>query len=290
MELPYVLMDGRTEPLSRRGYVDTSWGQIHYRERGTGEPVLLLHQTPSSSSMWERVMHVFPEGFRLVAPDTPGFGCSDAPAVPDAEGLAWYAEQVVAVMDALGVERASLVGHHTGAMIATELAAASPERVDKLVLIGMLAFRTTLQRHWWLNQVKRWQPDTTGAFLETSALPFLRAVVTRDDPGQFLDSLVAYLQAGPNYWWAYDAVFAYDTIARAPSVQAPTLLLVGDHEVPDMIAMTAELENVVPGSRFGCSRAERRRSRWKSLSSWPTQSWTSFATPASDPGLVDDPR
>src|SRR6478735_11533350 len=150
MELPYVLMDGRTEPLSKRGYVHTSWGQIHYRERGTGEPVLLLHQTPSSSSMWERVMHVFPEGFRLIAPDTPGFGCSDAPAVPDAGGLAWYAEQVVALMDALGIDRSSLVGHHTGAMIATELAAASPERVDKLVLIGMLAFRTTLQRHWWL--------------------------------------------------------------------------------------------------------------------------------------------
>ena len=250
MKLPYVLMDGRTEPSSRRGYVDTSWGQIHYRERGTGEPVLLLHQTPSSSSMWERVMHTFPDGYRLVAPDTPGFGCSDAPAVPDASGLAWYAEQVVAVMDRLGIERASLVGHHTGAMIATELAAASPDRVDKLVLIGMLAFRTTLQRHWWLNQVKRWQPDARGEFLETSALPFLRSVITRDDPKQFLDSLVSYLQAGPNYWWAYDAVFAYDTLARAPNVEAPTLLLVGDAEVPDMIAMTADLERVITRSRF----------------------------------------
>jgi len=250
MDVPYVLMDGRTEPSSRRGYVDLPWGQIHYREHGAGEPVLLLHQTPSSSSMWERVIHVFPPGYRLVAPDTPGFGSSDAPAVPDAGGLAWYAEQVVAVMDRLGIERASVVGHHTGAMIATEIAARSTERIDKLVLIGMLAFRTTLQRHWWLNQVKRWQPDATGAFLETSALPFLRAVVTRDDPAQFLDSLVAYLQAGPNYWWAYDAVFAYDTIARAPAVEAPTLLLVGDREVPDMIEMTADLENVIPRSRF----------------------------------------
>ena len=250
MDVPYVLMDGRTEPSSRRGYVDRPWGQIHYRERGEGEAVLLLHQTPSSSSMWERVMHVFPSDYRLVAPDTPGFGSSDGPAVPDAGGLAWYAEQMVAVMDGLGIERASLVGHHTGAMIATELAAGSPDRVDKLVLIGMLAFRTTLQRHWWLNQVKRWQPDATGAFLETSALPFLRAVVTRDDPAQFLESLVAYLQAGPNYWWAYDAVFAYDTIARAPAVEAPTLLLVGDREVPDMIEMTADLESVIPRSRF----------------------------------------
>ena len=243
-------MDGRTEPSSRRGYVDLSWGQIHYRERGAGEPVLLLHQTPASSSMWERVMRAFPDGYRLLAMDTPGFGCSDAPRVPDAGGLAWYAEQVVAVMECLGIERASVVGHHTGAMIATELAVTDPQRVDKLVLIGMLAFRTTLQRHWWLNQVKRWQPDATGDFLETSALPFLRAVVTRDDPVQFLDSLVAYLQAGPNYWWAYDAVFAYDTIARAPAVSAPTLLLVGDREVADMIAMTADLEDVIPNSRF----------------------------------------
>ncbi len=247
---PYVLMDGRTESVSRRGYVDTPEGQIHYREHGDGEPVVLLHQTPSSSTMWERVMHRFPEGYRLLAPDTPGFGVSDAPRTPPPDGLAWYADRIAAFMDVLGIERASLVGHHTGAMIATELAAGRPERVDRLVLIGMLAFRTTLQRHWWLNQVKRWAPDASGEFLETSALPFLRAVVTRDDPHQFLDSLVAYLQAGPNYWWAYDAVFAYDTLARAPAIQAPTLLLVGGREIPDMIEMTAALENVIPRSRF----------------------------------------
>jgi pimeloyl-ACP methyl ester carboxylesterase len=250
MKLPYIFMSAKVEPQSRRGYVDTATGQVHYRERGSGLPVLLLHQTPASSSMWERLMHVFPDGYRLIALDTPGFGCSDPPPAPPTDGVAWYAARVVEAMDALGLEEASVVGHHTGAMIATEVAASYPVRVDKLVLIGVLAFRTHLQRHWWLSQVKRWEPDSTGAFLESSALPFARAVVTRDDPQQFLDCLVAYLQAGPNYWWAYDAVFSYDSLSRACAIQAPTLLLVGEAEFPDMVEMTADLAGVIRRSVF----------------------------------------
>src|SRR5207247_8486310 len=71
---------------------------------------------------------------RAIAMDTIGFGDSSKPPWPDT--IERWAETAATVLDALGVDRASVVGHHTGAVIAIELAASFPERVDKLVLSG----------------------------------------------------------------------------------------------------------------------------------------------------------
>ena len=78
----------------RRGYADTAVGQVHYREAGEGEVVVLLHQTASSSIMYYRVMPYLAGRFRVVAMDTPGFGNSDALAGPPGpEGfIAQYAQ------------------------------------------------------------------------------------------------------------------------------------------------------------------------------------------------------
>src|SRR6185312_10755882 len=100
--------DVREGAVIRYGYADTPQGQIHYRERGEGKPLVLLHQTASSGVMWERAMRLWPEGRRLVAMDTPGFGNSFRPeAKPD--GLAWYAARLADLLDALGLDRADLL-------------------------------------------------------------------------------------------------------------------------------------------------------------------------------------
>ena len=74
----------------RRAYIDLPSGQLHYREIGEGEPLLLLHQTPSSSLQWEAAYPLLAAaGMRVIAPDTPGYGMSDPPAgTPTAEGYA----------------------------------------------------------------------------------------------------------------------------------------------------------------------------------------------------------
>lgn len=76
-----------------------------------------------------------PGGHPSIAMDTPGFGQSDPPPRP-APGLGWYATRVRDLLDALGIQRAHLAGHHTGAMIACEVAAAFPERVASLAPVG----------------------------------------------------------------------------------------------------------------------------------------------------------
>jgi pimeloyl-ACP methyl ester carboxylesterase len=116
----------------RRGYADTPGGQVHYVTAGAGPPVLLLHQTPRSSDEYRDALPLLARDFRVVAMDTVGYGGSYKPArrcgIPD------YARGAVDFLDALGIARTAVVGHHTGAVIGLELAAGWPERVSRLVL------------------------------------------------------------------------------------------------------------------------------------------------------------
>jgi len=115
-----------------RAFLDTPEGHIHYQTAGSGPAVLLLHQTPRSSDEYRDVMPILARDFRVVAMDTVGYGDSYKPASPSR--IEDYARGALALLDGLGLGSVALVGHHTGAVIAIELAASHPERVDRLVL------------------------------------------------------------------------------------------------------------------------------------------------------------
>jgi pimeloyl-ACP methyl ester carboxylesterase len=118
----------------RRGYADLPHGQVHYAECGVPDapPVLLLHQTPRSWAEYREVLPLLGNRYRAIAMDTAGFGASDPPAGP-ASIEAW-AEVAAQFLEALDVQQAHVVGHHTGGVIAIELAARHAARVRSLVL------------------------------------------------------------------------------------------------------------------------------------------------------------
>lgn len=118
-------------PAIRRGYADTPYGQLHYAECGEGPPVVLLHQTPRSWDEYREVLPLLGRTHRAIAMDTLGFGASAPLAEHSIEA---YAAAAVAFLDALGLRRAALVGHHTGGVVAVEAAARAPERIEALVL------------------------------------------------------------------------------------------------------------------------------------------------------------
>lgn len=117
----------------RQQTVDTAQGPVHFARCGQGPAVLLLHQTPRSWREYEYVLPLLGRGADCVAMDTVGYG--DTP--PFADGtptIERWADVAIALMDALGIERFAVVGHHTGAVIGMEAAARAPERVQALVL------------------------------------------------------------------------------------------------------------------------------------------------------------
>jgi pimeloyl-ACP methyl ester carboxylesterase len=134
-----------TVPLvTRHGYVDAPWGEIHYARCGQGQPVLLLHQSPRSWNEFRDVLPILGAQFDVVAPDTVGFGSSAfRPGV--VETIDVYADGVVHLIEQLALPTAALVGHHTGALVALETAARIPERVGALVL-SSAPFKTPEER------------------------------------------------------------------------------------------------------------------------------------------------
>lgn len=118
----------------KRSYVDITEGQVHYQTQGDAEPLLLLHQTSLSSEEYSEIIPILAETYRVIAMDLLGHGGSDKP--PPLYKIEDHAESIIQFLDALGIMKASIVGHHVGSRIAVEVAATWPERVDKLILSG----------------------------------------------------------------------------------------------------------------------------------------------------------
>lgn len=112
--------------------------QVHYRRAGSGPPVLLLHKSPESSHDFEAHIGEWARDFTAIALDTPGYGLSDP--LPDAHlGLTPFADNIAAVLDALGIDQAPIYGAHTGGMIALEFARKYPKRTPVVVMNGIIA-------------------------------------------------------------------------------------------------------------------------------------------------------
>jgi pimeloyl-ACP methyl ester carboxylesterase len=107
-------------------------------EEGAGTPVVLLHGFPDTSALWRhQVAALTGAGFRTIAPDMRGRGRSDRPPEVADYALTKIVGDVTGIMDALGVQRAHVVGHDWGAVVAWLVAMLAPTRVDHLVVISV---------------------------------------------------------------------------------------------------------------------------------------------------------
>ena len=112
----------------------------NYLEAGQGAPVVLVHGSGpgvTAYANWRLVLPELGKDFRVIAPDMVGFGFTERPDGVE-YGLRTWVDQTLGLMDALGLERVSLVGNSFGGSIALRLAAENPDRVDRLVLMGSM--------------------------------------------------------------------------------------------------------------------------------------------------------
>jgi pimeloyl-ACP methyl ester carboxylesterase len=205
----------------KRRFCDTRLGQVHVVDAGAGEatPLLLLHQTPRSVDEFADAMPILAATRRVIALDTPGYGCSDR--VTGRPGVADYAAAALDSLDALGIERAIVVGHHTGAVIAVEMAASAPERIERVVLSGPVhtdaAGREQLARHF-----RQWTLASDGAHLQEKWRKF-HEWLPRPELVQRL--VVDLFRAGETSEQGHFAVAGYRMEERLPLVRCPALLL-----------------------------------------------------------------
>lgn len=124
--------------------------QFYVRDEGSGTPVILLHGFPDTGDLWRHQVPLLnASGFRTIVPDMRGRGRSSKPEAVSEYRLSAIVRDVTGIMDALGIQRAHVVGHDWSAAVAWLLAALAPERVDRLVAISVgapgAAARPTLE-------------------------------------------------------------------------------------------------------------------------------------------------
>ena len=120
------------EPIASR-FAQIDGAKLHYLTAGHGTPLILLHGYAETSLMWRPIIPALATRFTVIAPDLPGIGDSDIPA--DGLDMKSAAIRIHDLAKSLGVQKAEVVGHDIGLMVAYAYAAQFPAEVSKLVLM-----------------------------------------------------------------------------------------------------------------------------------------------------------
>lgn len=196
----------------RRGFVDASYGQMHYRiatpAKDTGKrPLLCLHQSPKSSKEFAAFIPAAAADRTVVAIDSPGHGESDVPGTPI--GIEGYAREIWSAVDALDLGTVDLLGHHTGAKVAVEMAYQRGRSVGSIVMVSALVLSQDEQDEFkaMFQPIPLDEDGTRFKHMWAQALKYR-------GPGVSLEMLAASmaenLRAGEAYEWGHQAAFEYN--------------------------------------------------------------------------------
>jgi len=226
-------------PAVTRHFVNLGDRQIHYRLAGSGPPLLLLHQSPTSSAEMATDIEYCARHCTVIGVDHPGYGLSD-PLPEEAPDIGRFADELEALITALGLDRVLIYGFHTGAIIGFEFARRYPERCAAVVVNGLTCIEgdelADLLAHY--NELPEVTPE--GSHLpwlwarlrdQTLFFPWYRktrdARLTLDlHAGEPLHPyLVDFLRAKQGGRPGYRAAFSYPSRARMADVSVPVYLI-----------------------------------------------------------------
>jgi 3-oxoadipate enol-lactonase len=220
---------------------------LHYIEKGQGSAILFIHAFPLNHSMWHPQIDFFADRYRVVALDLYGFGGSQ-PARPwTIEGMG---DEVLTLLDALQIERCTLVGLSIGGYIALPFTAKHPQRVERLVLAHTRARADTeIERENRTQMVGALQQHGIE-ILPERMLPRLLAP---NAPAEIRKRLGwTILKASANA-----AIFAVtamrnrpDATALLPQLACPTLVLAGADDAILKADECRQMADAIPGGKF----------------------------------------
>lgn len=236
-------MPENTNPEVGR-YVRTGDLNTNYHDVGDGAPLLLIHGSGpgvSAFANWRLVMPLLAEQVRVLAPDMAGFGYTEIPDGQEFSREIWL-KQLVDFLDAIGVEKVSVVGNSFGGSMALALAIHHPDRVEKVILMGAVGVPFEITRG--LDDVWGYEPspELMGRLMrETFA--YDTSMITEDMvQGRYTASLRTQDSFGrmfpaPRQRWVDSMTFSE---AEIRGITAPTLMVHGrdDKVIPLSTSLT----------------------------------------------------
>ena len=158
-----------TQDLQAGQFIDAHGIATHFHQAGSGQPVLFLHGSGPGVSGWANWRHALPtlaESMHVLAPDIVGFGHTERPPTIRYSLRSWT-DHIWAFLDALGLERVSVVGNSLGGRIAMQMSEDAPDRIDRLVFMGAPGVGMTLTEGLKALRAYEPSPEAMEALLKT---------------------------------------------------------------------------------------------------------------------------
>jgi pimeloyl-ACP methyl ester carboxylesterase len=226
--------------------------QISYSARGDGPPLLLITGTSASYGMWGELVPALAGSHRVIAYDARGLGGSERGNAPIS--ISQLADDALALMDALGIERADLLGWSLGSATAQELTLSSPERVGSLALYGTWGHADGFQRAMFTALSAPWRAGDLGGAFAALGLAFSPELQDSPEFEGLMEGMVPMLPSTPEQMAAtveqWDADLAHDTAGRLSRIGVPTLVIAGEQDLLTPPWQGRKVADAIPGAEF----------------------------------------
>ena len=236
------------------GHVTANGQRLYYEIHGEGEPLVMIQGLGGDVITWGMQIPTLEKHFKVIAFDNRDVGRSSE--VTESYRMADMADDAAALMDALSLEQAHMVGISMGGMIAQEFALNHPNKVRKLVLLATMARCPHFMIHG-LNLMK-WikERDSTNEIvpiagvLLTMSVEFFKNDAAVNEMIKKGHDKPPYPQSLTAWNRQVDALTHFHALDRLSAIQAPTLVLVGDQDMLMPVWGNREIAYAIPGARL----------------------------------------
>jgi pimeloyl-ACP methyl ester carboxylesterase len=237
-------------PRRDAGFAEVNGTRLYYEAAGSGEPVVLVHAFTLDTRMWDDQFEVLARDYRVIRYDARGFGKS---APPKAGEPYSNADDLAALLDHLDARRAHVVGLSMGGRFALDYAVTYPDRPRSLVVVDGVVGGWQWSREW----VAAYAPIVeAGRKRDVAQAKSLWLGLSLFAPARAQPQVDARLRqmVGDYSGWHFvnqnpERALAPPALGRLGAIRAPTLVLVGERDLPDFQRMAEWLEREIPGAR-----------------------------------------
>jgi len=204
---------------------------IEYLDQGEGEVMLLLHGLGSTKADWDYQKEAFSEAFRMIAPDLRGHGNSSKPVSKMEYGISQCTEDMRLLLQALNIEKCTVIGFSMGGAIAFDMAMKYPKLIDKMIIVNSAPDFNNLG---WFG--KKMILERTLFLKLRGMVPLARKVTNAmfPEPGQIELRDAFYARASKNdlkaYYYSFRTLMNWGIGEKVRNISIPTLIVASEYD------------------------------------------------------------
>jgi len=234
-------------PAIESGYIEVDGGKIFYDVAGQGPVIVMVHDGLLHRETWDAQVASFAKNYRVIRWDRRGYGRSDIPKAPYSD-----LDDLLALFKALKVERATILGCSAGGMLSIHFTLDHPELVSSLILVGPIVSGFRFSDHF-IKRGERGMPDNNAPVEQkieywTSKDPWIIAPENAAAKKRMKELLTANPQ-NLSVPFQFNRLPSDAALGRLSQIKVPTLIVVGESDVPDVHAHVGAIQSGITNSQ-----------------------------------------